>query len=161
MMTMLYDWWAALSRREHWLVGIAGILAGGLIGWFAIIMPLTHALDAARERHALAVERNAGVTNRVAEAEALDNGGTTRPVIATGRVDLFLSQSAAEQGFILSRDDAQGETAATIAIGSATAPALFNWISTLEAQGITASELAIRSNANGTVALTATMRRAR
>ena len=160
MMTTLHSWWTALSARERWLVGIAGILASGLTGWFAIIMPLANGLNAVRERHTLAVERHAGVISRVALADALKNGGAARPMVATGRVDLFLSQSAAEQGFILSRDDAQGESAAIIAIGSATAPALFNWLGTLEAQGITATELSIRSNASGTVALTATMRRA-
>jgi general secretion pathway protein M len=161
MTDTISNWWAALSRRERWLVGTAAVLAALTIGWFGIINPLINGLAEARSAHNVAVERHAGIMARVATAERLGQNGGAPAAGVTGRVDLVISQSAAEQGFTLSRNDAQGDDAASIAIGSARAAALFGWLGTLESQGLIASELSIRPNANGTVGVTATFRRVR
>jgi hypothetical protein len=59
----------------------------------------------------------------------------------------------------LSRNEPQGQDAAAVAIANARAGAALAWIDTLEGQGIVARELVMRPNADGTVALTATLAR--
>jgi hypothetical protein len=71
-----------------------------------------------------------------------------------------LAQGAAEQGLTLSRNDPVGEGGASIAIANGRATALAGWLARMEADGLTPSDLTLRPNADGTVALTATMRRA-
>lgn len=158
MTQTLRNWWTGLSTRERWLVGIAGTLTALVLLWFAVIMPLVNGLAAARERHTAAVERHAGVAARARMAEQQAGRGTAVTRVS-GRVDIIISQSAAEQGFILSRNDAVGESSASIAIGNARAAAVFTWLGLLEAQQLIASELTIRPNADGTVAVTATITR--
>jgi general secretion pathway protein M len=154
-------WWAAHSPRDRFVISILGLAVVMVIGWLGVWRPLVGAGDSMRESHAVAVERHAGITARVAEYQALQARGTHTAASSATRLDLILSQSAAEQGFTLSRDDAAGDNQASIAIASAPAPALFTWLGALETQGIIAADLSIRPNANGTVALTATLRRVR
>ncbi|MEQ1510387.1 MAG: type II secretion system protein GspM [Sphingopyxis sp.] len=161
MIDTLRNWWTSHSLRDRWVIGLIAITTIIVVAWLGLWRPLSDALDGARESHAIAVERHAAIAARVREYEALRQGGPQRTAPSSGRLDLILSQSAAEQGFVLSRNDAMGEDQSAIAIPSATAPALLNWLGALEGQAILATELAIRPNANGTVALTATMRRAR
>ncbi|HMN53276.1 MAG TPA: type II secretion system protein GspM [Sphingopyxis sp.] len=33
MMDAVKNWWNGLSMRERWLVGVAGVLAVGVLGW--------------------------------------------------------------------------------------------------------------------------------
>ena len=160
MIVAIRTWWQGLSRREQVLIGIAGALALPMFAWFAILSPLADAMASARERHRMAVDRHQAIMARVALAETLRAQAANRPPVA-GRVDLVIGQSAAERGFTLSRNDAAGEDAASIAIGRARAGALFGWIGELESMGLMASDLAIRPNADGTVTMTATFRRAR
>lgn len=160
MIGAMRTWWLGLSRREQTLIGIAAALAVPLFAWFAVIMPLSDAMASARERHRQAVDRHAAIIARATLADALKDREADQPR-ANGRVDLVIGQSAAEHGFTLSRNDAAGEDAASIAIGSARAAALFAWIGELETRGLMARDLSIRPNANGTVTMTATFRRAR
>lgn len=160
MTDALRSWWQAHSFRDRWIIGLLALAVAIVIAWLGVWRPLDGALDSAREAHIVAVERHAAIVARVAEYERLKETAPRAAASANGRIDLILSQSAAEQGFILSRNDAAGDHQASIAIASATSAALFNWLGTLEGQGIIASDLAIRPNANGTVALTATLRRA-
>lgn len=153
-------WWAAHSSRDRFVISILGLAVAVVIGWLGVWRPLVNALDTARESHAFAVERHAGIAVRVDEYQALQARGSHAATASAARLDLILSQSAAEQGFIFSRNDAAGDNQASIAIASATAPTLLNWLDALESQGIMSSELSIRPNANGTVAVTATLRRA-
>ena len=165
MTDTIHTWWRALSFRERWLVGVAGVLAFLAIGWFGITMPLLGALDAARERHAVAIDRQAGVAQRVAEIDLLTSSrgtagnGIARPEAATA-LSLWIGQSAAEQGFTLSRNEAQGPDRAAIAIGNARAPALIGWVAALEQMGVMAQDLSMRPNRDGTIAITATFGRA-
>lgn len=161
MSDMVRQWWHGLTPREQVLIGIAGGLAAIVIGWFAIIMPLTSGLNAARDAHRIAAERHATIEARVDIATALRANASTPTVGATGQIDLVISQSAAEQGFILSRNDAVGRDGANIAIGSARSAALLGWLGVLEQQGLIAQALSLRPNADGTVAMTATIERVR
>jgi general secretion pathway protein M len=160
MIASLSNWWTALSSRERWLVGVAGGLAAIVIGWLVIALPLQSALSSSREAHGIAVDRHAAVLARVEALEALQARGAAQPAAATATLDLAITQSAAEQGFTLSRNEAQGTNSVVIAIANARAPALLRWLGDLEAAGIGAADLSLRPNADGTVALTATLRRA-
>ena len=158
------DWWSGLSARERWLVGAAGALLTIVIGWLLILAPLLGALSRSSDNLALAIDRQAAIAGRVAEIHNLEARQSSRPADASANpsatpLGLVLSQSAAEKGFTLGRNDAQGSDAATITIANGRAPALISWISELEGGGILASEVALRPNADGTVALTATLRR--
>lgn len=156
-MSAIRTWWDGLTVRERWLVGIAGGMAAAVLLWLATF-GVTAALSDAREAHGLAVDRAAGIAARVEAIEALQ--AAPRPAAASAAtVDIVVAQSAAEQGFTLSRNEAQGGGAATIAIANARAPAVLAWLAELEAMGILAGDLSLRPNADGTVALTATLRR--
>lgn len=161
MMNRLSLWWADHSLRDRWAIGVLAMATLIVIGWLGVWRPLSDALDKAGEAHDQAIERHAAITARVAELQSLRQRGGRPPDAPTGRIDLVIAQSAAERGFTLSRNDAVGDSATTLAIASASAPALFGWLGQLEEQGIVASELTIRPNGNGTVALTAQMRVAR
>lgn len=166
MTNAIHNWWRALSLRERWLIGVAGALACCTIGWFGITLPLLGALDTARERHGAAIDRQAGVAQRVAEIDLLTanrgaHGNQTAGPDAATALSIWIGQSAVEQGFTLSRNDAQGPDRAAIAIGNARAPALIGWVAGLEQGGIMAQELSMRPNRDGTIAVTATFGRAR
>jgi general secretion pathway protein M len=156
MIAALNSWWTGLSLRERWLVGIAGALAGGLIGWFLIITPLYDALDDAAAAHRAALERQAAVTSRVA---ALRRGANAAPAAPSAAASIIADQAAAEAGLPLSRNDPAGDGGTAIAIANARSPAALALLQRLEAAGLHASELALRRNGDGTVALTATLRR--
>ena len=161
MTAAIRDWWDNLSLRERWLVSLAGLLASGLIAWFLIWLPLQSALSNAVEAHGIAIDRQAGIAARVAEIKRLEGGGAaTADPASEAAVNLILAQSAAEKGLTLSRNDPVGQSGTSIAIANARAPSLATWLMELESTGVTAQDLTIRPNADGTVALTATMQRA-
>ncbi len=152
-------WWSGLTARERWLVGVAAALAAIVLVWLSAL-GLATALADARAAHAAAIDRAAAIDARVDAIEALRRGGAARPDPAgNATLDIYLAQSAAERGFTLSRNEAQGAGGATFAVANARATALLAWLSALEEAGLVASDVSIRPNADGTVALTATVRR--
>lgn len=159
MIARLHSWWDGLSLRERWMVGVAGALAALVVGWFLILVPLRSALADAGAAHAEAVDRHGAVMARVALLRRIGERQAPAATTPAATVDLVIGQSAAERGLALSRNEAQGEDAAAIAIANARAGAALGWIDALEAQGIVARELVMRPNADGTVALTATLAR--
>jgi general secretion pathway protein M len=157
MIGAIASWWSGLSTRERWLVGVAGALAGIVIGWFLILSPLLNAIDDAREAHRAATDRHAAI---MAQAALLRAPAALRPANASAAtLDLVIAQSAAERGFTLDRNDAAGGGRTTIAMASANAPALLAWLSGLEAAGIKVADVTMRPNGNGTVTMTATLAR--
>lgn len=158
MMASIRRWWDGLTVRERWLVGIAAGLAAAVLLWLATF-GVAAALSDAREAHGEAVDRAAGIAARVDAIEALQSAPRRTATASAATVDIVVAQSAAEKGFTLSRNEAQGGSAASIAIANARAPALLAWLGELEAMGIMAGDLSLRPNADGTVALTATLRR--
>jgi len=157
-MTSIRRWWDGLTVRERWLVGVAAGLAAAVLLWLATF-GVAAALSDAREAHSDAVDRAAGISARVEAIEALQAAPRPTAAASAATVDIVVAQSAAEKGFTLSRNEAQGGSAASIAIANARAPALLAWLGELEAMGIVAGDLSLRPNADGTVALTATLRR--
>ncbi|HMN53275.1 MAG TPA: type II secretion system protein GspM [Sphingopyxis sp.] len=75
-------------------------------------------------------------------------------------VDQYLAQSAGEIGLTLDRNEARGQRQATIAIGAAKAPVLTGWLASLEGQGFIVDQLTITPAADGTVGMTAELRKA-
>lgn len=159
MKTAIRNWWTGLSNRERVLVGIAGALAAGVLLWLATF-GVSAALSDARTAHGIAVDRAAAIDARVDAIKALEASGARTPATASAAtLDLFVAQSAAERGLTLARNDPQGGAATSIAIPNVRATDALTWLTALEEAGVLAADLSLRPNADGTVALTATLRR--
>lgn len=159
MITAIQSWWTGLTTRERVLVGIAGGLVGAALLWFTTVV-VAVALTLAREDHGLAVDRAAAISARVNAIAELEASGQRTPATASAAtLDLFVAQSAAEKGLTLARNEPQGGTATTIAIANVRATDALGWLGALEEAGVLAADLSLRPNADGTVALTATLRR--
>lgn len=156
MIAAVEQGWAQLSPRERVLVGVAGVLALLVLVWLAAQMMLA-ALDGQAKAQndvfarAARIEAKAQLLARPAEPAAA--------AMPAGNLDQILSQLAADTGLTLDRNDARGESGAVIAIASARAPALVGWLSGLEEGGIVIDRLAITPGTDGSVALTAELRR--
>jgi general secretion pathway protein M len=155
MIGAVRTWWSTLSLRERVLVGMAGALVGGLVGWYLIVVPLNTALASAAEAHAAALDRRAAIGSRVA---ALRQRSDARPT-ATSPVSVAVDQAAAEVGLPLARNDPAGDGGAAIAIAAGRSTAILTLLHQLDRTGIQASDLALRRNGDGTLALTGTFRR--
>lgn len=161
MTDAIRTWWGGLSLRERWLVGVAGALAAAVIGWLLVYAPLRTALADAQEAHGVAIDRQAAIAARVAEIRQRESGGNRASTPASSAaITLLLAQQAAEQGLTLSRNDPAGTTGANIAVANVRAPLLATWLTRLEESGLTVTDLTLRPNADGTVAMTASIRRA-
>ena len=146
------NWFIALSRREQILVGIAGVLLAGLIGFFLIYRPIFDlATDAKRSFYEATMQ--AGRID--AKAQALSMPADRRPAAAIAALDLLLASEAAERGFTLDTNTAQGPGRVEIAIGSARSTAFLSWLADLERRGVVPETLIIRRMDNGTVSVSA------
>lgn len=157
MMERVRNWWAGLSMRERWLVGIAGALALGVLLW-AIGRPAYAAFADLDGAHRAAIDRE----GRVAAKVKLLAQRPARPASAAPdavAVDQFLAQAAGEIGLTLDRNEARGPNQATIAIATAKAPVLTDWLASLEEQGFVVDQLTITPAADGTVGMTAELRK--
>ena len=157
MTEKLRNWWVGLSTRERWLVGIAAALALGVLVW-GLARPAVAAFIDLESRHDAAIERE----GRVAAKVELLSHRPAKSVAATVdavAIDQYLAQSAGEIGLTLDRNEARGEGQATIAIATAKAPVLTDWLASLEGQGFVVDQLTITPAADGTVGLTAELRK--
>lgn len=158
MMDALRNWWTALSQRERWLVGGAGVLALAVLLW-GLGRPLVAAFVNLDNDHRAAIEREGRVSAKVA---LLARRPAPSVAAAAGAVaiDQYLAQSAGEIGLTLDRNEARGDRQATIAIATAKAPVLTDWLASLEGQGFVVDQLTITPGADGTVGMTADLRKA-
>lgn len=154
MMVELQSWWRARSRREKLLIGVMFALAGGMLLWLAVVVPVDDALVTARARHAAAIERNAGI--RAAIAVLAQKRPPAVPV--SGALDQIVATSAGEAGFTLDANTAAGADGTAITIATARAPALLAWLDRLEQQGIEIESLQLVAAANGAVSARATLK---
>jgi general secretion pathway protein M len=154
MIAPLRTWWGQRSPREQWMLDVMITAIAAFLCWFAILMPLGDALDRARSRHTQAVTDLATVRGKAAALKAL----LAKPALPLGApLPAFVSQSAGEAGFTLSRTDPVGTNGVAIAIVAAKSPALFDWLNSLDARGIFVSQLTIRINSDMTIAVDATL----
>ena len=158
MMDAVKNWWGGLSMRERWLVGVAGVLALGVLGW-AIGRPAVAAFFDLETRHGAAIEREGRVAAKVALLARRPAKSVASAVDAI-QIDQYLAQSAGEIGLTLDRNEARGQGQATIAIATAKAPVLTDWLASLEGQGFVVDQLTITPAADGTVGMTAELRKA-
>jgi general secretion pathway protein M len=155
MMAALQNWWAALSRRERGLVGVAAAQALAVLTWL-LLRPLLGYLAGLDEAHRTAIERAARVEAKAALIKAAPRAP---PSANSGPVATWLTQSAGDAGLTLDRNDPRGDAAATIAVSSARAPALIGWLAAQEGQGLVIDRLSLTPGPDGSVALTAEVRR--
>ncbi len=157
MIARIGNWWQGLSRRERWLVGAAGALALGVLGW-ALGRPAVAIFVDLESRHRAAIEREGRVAAKVQLLGRRPAGAAAAAADATP-VDQLLAQSAGDIGLTLDRNEARGPGQATIAIATAKAPVLADWLAGLEAQGFVVDQLTITPGNDGTVGMTAELRR--
>lgn len=157
MTERLKNWWLGLSQRERWLVGIAAVLALGVVLWglgrpaYAVFVDLEN-------QHRAAIEREGRVAAKV-QLLAARPAKSVATAVDAAAIDQFLAQSASEIGLTLDRNEARGAGQATIAIATARAPVLTDWLASLEGQGLVIDQLTITPAADGTVGLTAELRK--
>ncbi len=157
MTERLQNWWTGLSMRERWLVGIAGVLAFGVILW-GLGRPAYAAFVDLENRHRAAIEREGRVAAKV-QLLAQRPAKSVATTVDAVAIDQFLAQSASEIGLTLDRNEVRGAEQATIAIATARAPVLTDWLASLEGQGFVIDQLTITPAADGTVGLTAELRK--
>jgi len=158
MMDAVKSWWNGLSIRERWLVGVAGVLALAVLGW-ALGRPAIAAFFDLETRHRAAIEREGRVAAKVALLAQRPAKSVAAAVDAI-QIDQYLAQSAGEIGLTLDRNEARGDRQATVAIATAKAPVLTDWLAGPEGQGFVVDQLTITPAADGTVGMTAELRKA-
>ena len=158
MMDAVKSWWSGLSMRERWLVGVAGVLALAVFGW-ALGRPAVAAFFDLETRHRAAIEREGRVAAKVVLLAQRPAKSVAAAVDAI-QIDQYLAQSAGEIGLTLDRNEARGDRQATVAIATAKAPVLTDWLAGLEGQGFVIDQLTITPAADGTVGMTAELRKA-
>lgn len=156
MSERIMTWWTGLSRRERWLVGIAGVLALGVILW-GLGRPAYAAFADLEAQHRAAIEREGRVAAKLQLLARKPAGPAPTAIDAT--VEQYLTLSAGEIGLTLDRNEARGPDQATVAIATAKAPVLADWLAGLEAQGFVVDQLTITPGNDGTVGMTAELRR--
>ena len=152
MMGALKTWFAALSNREQWLVGVAGILAALVVLVFGIIQPSLSAIDQAEIAHDEAVQRRSRIEATVDAALAQKPSGR---IAGRADIDLIVTQGAAEKGFDLVKSGNAAPGEMTFRMDQARAPALFAWLTELEAQGIAVRSVTLRGGASGSLTVEA------
>ncbi|MBL8649547.1 MAG: type II secretion system protein M [Sphingopyxis sp.] len=157
MTDRIVNWWRGMSRRERWLVGVAGVLALGVLIWL-LGRPAYAAYINLEADHRAAVEREGRVAAKVQLLAQRPAAAATAAKDAVA-IDQYLTQSAGEIGLTLDRNEARGAGQATIAIATAKAPILADWLASLEARGFVVDQLTITPGADGTVGMTAELRR--
>ena len=157
MMEAMKNWWGGLSTRERWLVGVADLLAVAVLGW-ALGRPAVAAFLDLESRHRAAIEREGRVAAKVGLLSRRPAKSVAAAVDAVA-IDQYLAQSAGEIGLTLDRNEARGQRQVTIAIATAKAPVLTDWLAGLEAQGFVVDQLTITPAADGTVGMTAELRK--
>jgi len=156
MITAVRTWFNGLSRREQWLVGIAGGLTAWVIFVFGITLPAMSAIDTARLAHDEAVQRRGRIESSV--DGALRQKPSGRAAI-NADIDLVVTQSAAEKGFDLIKSAGGGQGQIAFRIDAARAPALLAWLAELETQGIDVRSVSLRGGASGSLTVDAQLQR--
>lgn len=152
MMAAIRLWFAALTRREQWLVGIAGALAAIVVSIFGILLPIVSAIEQAGIDHDEAVQRRGRI---IATVDAAQKQETRPRSTATADIDLLITQSAAEKGFDLVKSANSAPGQISFKIAQARAPALLAWLTELEGQNVAVRSVALRPGANSTVTVDA------
>jgi general secretion pathway protein M len=152
MMAAIRLWFAALTQREQWLVGVAGALTALAVSIFGILLPILSAVDQAKIDHDDAVQRRGRIVATVDAAQIMETG---QPSAATADIDLLITQNAAEKGLDLVKSANSPPGQISFRIEQARAPALLAWLTELEGQNVVVRSVALRPGANSTVSVDA------
>jgi type II secretory pathway component PulM len=151
MIAAIGIWFAALTRREQWLLGTAGALTALVVAIFGILMPILSTIDQARLDHEEAVQRRGRIIASVDAAQQQTGPRST----ATADIDMLITQSAAEKGFDLVKSGNGAPGQISFRIDQARAPALLSWLTELEGQNVAVRAVTLRPGANSTVTVDA------
>jgi type II secretory pathway component PulM len=151
MIAAIGIWFAALTRREQWLLGTAGVLTALVVAIFGILMPILSTIDQARLDHEEAVQRRGRIIASVDAAQQQTGQRST----ATADIDMLITQSAAEKGFDLVKSGNGAPGQISFRIDQARAPALLSWLTELEGQNVAVRAVTLRPGANSTVTVDA------
>ncbi len=148
-------WWAERSVRERTMLSVMTVFIALFLIWIAVVSPLISGLEASKARHMRSVTDLASVQTKSAALRKLK---TNPPPPLGAPVTIFVALSAGEVGFTLSRNDAVGTDRASISIASAKPPALFDWLTAIDARGVFVDQIMIRPNSDATVSVEATLK---
>jgi len=155
MISNARNWFAGLSQREKILVGIAGLLLAGLVGYYGIARPMFGAMASAEERYVDAVERQARIDVKVSALQQPEDGQVAK---FSGVIEAFVSQSAGETGIAVASVTPQPDNRVNMVVESAKPTALFGWLARIEREGIAVEALNVNPAGNGTISATLTLR---
>src|SRR3546814_6511701 len=96
MSERILNWWAGLSQRERWLVGVAALLTLGALFW-ALGRPTYAAFASLEADHRTAIEREGRVAAK-AQLLARRPAKTVAAATDAAPIDQFLAQSAGANG---------------------------------------------------------------
>lgn len=149
------NWFAGLSQRERILVGVAGLLLAGLVGYYGVARPMVGAMAAAEQHYVDAVEQQARIEAKVAALGQPAEGAGGR---FSGAIDAFVGQSAGETGIAVTSVTPQSDRRVNMVVESAKPTALMGWLARIEQEGIAVESLNINPRDNGTISATLTLR---
>lgn len=159
MIAKMKSWYSALSGREQWLIGIAGGLVALLILIYGIAIPAYRAIGAAETELAQATERRGRLEALAAIAKTAPKGGAMAVVANNQSIESIISQGAVAAGFEVSDGAAAGNDEFAFRLASAKAGPLLAWLTGLEAQGISVTEIRLQAGEGGFVAADVRVRR--
>lgn len=155
MMAQIRQFWDGRSQREQWLLGVMCTLFALVLSVFVVILPLSDAISAARERLSRAAQASGQVETRIAALDKARRG----PVPQTGAaLATTIVATAQDAGFALDRANAQGNDRVAITIPAVKSMALFAWLGDLDARGIFAETITVRRNADASLSVDAVLR---
>lgn len=155
MIARLNLWWAGLTDREKWLVGLAAALTMAVFVWALFWGPLGRAYAQVDADYRAAVARQSRVAAKIDLLKA--PAGPARAAVA---LDALARDTAAEIGVTLDRNDARGADRTTIAVASIRSQALLPWLDGLERQGVIIDQLSVTPAPDRTLAVVVELRRA-
>lgn len=145
------QWWAGRSRRERGLLVTMAALAVPVLSWLLVLMPLDRGLESARAEHWSATQRLIQVRS---DADSVQGANS----VAREAAQVIAERSAAAAGFAPTRLDPMPDGTVSVSFGAAKPAALSRWIRGLDGEGLFVDTINVRPNADGTVAVDATLR---
>ena len=150
-------WFLARSVREQRLILLMLAIAVPVLVWLLVVRPLDSAFDQARENHRVAVERHGRVLVLADAAKSAPLRGVRS---GTSDLRLLVTEAASQAGIVLQGANPNGPNAIDISVTGGRAPALAQWLSQLEAQGLTVQQITMIPQPGGTTNLSARLARA-
>ena len=145
MKARLFGFWSGRSRREQVLIAWMLVLFALVIGWIGIARPLAAATEDARLRYEQAALDLGEARRRAAVLAPVED-----PRRFQGALEPHVRQSVERAGFRATVAGA-GTGQLRVDVDAARAPALFNWLDALRADGIEVVAMQARPNPDRTL----------